>query len=379
MTALMPDRTRPSAGELQRDLRHRRPLVLLATLAGGRRRGQHAAGLPGARGGRLVPHRRRRPRRTPRRALGRRAGLADGPRLRASTSTARWSPSMPLGHHAGLRLGDLADRPPARRLDLGPRPGRRRGSPTASATGRSRPRRCSTPPATSSSRSSPARSPRPPRPPRHLAGRALVVPALRRARRPGDRDRLRPRRDLGRHPARRRCVAAAAACRQVLTAVARSSPLLAFLVALVARLRHRAQRDLAARHRHRRHRAAGRRLAAGGAQRGGLLRLLPARPRLHGRHPHDRVARAWSPSARCRCSRCWPRCPTPARRRAGPPCLVGVPPVVAALGAMRAQRRHPTFRWEEGALHGCAGGMLAGARCSASSRCWPAARSARAG
>ena len=34
MTALMPDRTRPSAGELQRDLRHRRPLVLLATVAG---------------------------------------------------------------------------------------------------------------------------------------------------------------------------------------------------------------------------------------------------------------------------------------------------------------------------------------------------------
>src|SRR3954470_7196679 len=34
MTALMPDRTRPSAGELQRDLRHRRPLVLLATAAG---------------------------------------------------------------------------------------------------------------------------------------------------------------------------------------------------------------------------------------------------------------------------------------------------------------------------------------------------------
>ena len=34
MTALMPDRTRPSAGELRRDLRHRRPLVLLAPLAG---------------------------------------------------------------------------------------------------------------------------------------------------------------------------------------------------------------------------------------------------------------------------------------------------------------------------------------------------------
>ena len=40
--------------------------------------------------------------------------------------------------------------------------------------------------------------------------------------------------------------------------------------------------------------------------------------------------------------------------------LVGVPPLVAALGAMRAQRHHPTYRWEEGALHGCGGGMLAG-------------------
>jgi hypothetical protein len=40
--------------------------------------------------------------------------------------------------------------------------------------------------------------------------------------------------------------------------------------------------------------------------------------------------------------------------------LVAVPPVVAALGAMRAQRHHPTYRWEEGALHGCGGGILAG-------------------
>jgi hypothetical protein len=40
--------------------------------------------------------------------------------------------------------------------------------------------------------------------------------------------------------------------------------------------------------------------------------------------------------------------------------LVAVPPVVAAVAVARAQRRHPTRRWEEGALHGCAGGMLAG-------------------
>jgi hypothetical protein len=49
--------------------------------------------------------------------------------------------------------------------------------------------------------------------------------------------------------------------------------------------------------------------------------------------------------------------PTPAWTSA----LIGVPALVAALGAMRAQRDHPTYRWEEGALHGCGGGMLAGA------------------
>ncbi len=41
--------------------------------------------------------------------------------------------------------------------------------------------------------------------------------------------------------------------------------------------------------------------------------------------------------------------------------LVVVAPLVAAVGAVRAQRAHPTYRWEEGAVHGCAGGMLAGA------------------
>lgn len=40
--------------------------------------------------------------------------------------------------------------------------------------------------------------------------------------------------------------------------------------------------------------------------------------------------------------------------------LVVVPPLVAGLGVVRAQRRRPTLRYEEGALHGCAGGMLAG-------------------
>ena len=38
------------------------------------------------------------------------------------------------------------------------------------------------------------------------------------------------------------------------------------------------------------------------------------------------------------------------------PWLMGLPPVVAALAAARAQRRNPTVRWEEGALRGCTGG-----------------------
>ena len=42
------------------------------------------------------------------------------------------------------------------------------------------------------------------------------------------------------------------------------------------------------------------------------------------------------------------------------PWLMALPPVVAALAAARAQRRHPTVRWEEGALRGCTGGVLAG-------------------
>jgi len=40
--------------------------------------------------------------------------------------------------------------------------------------------------------------------------------------------------------------------------------------------------------------------------------------------------------------------------------LVGVPALVAAVAAARAQRRRPTLRWDQGALRGCAGGVLAG-------------------
>ncbi len=39
--------------------------------------------------------------------------------------------------------------------------------------------------------------------------------------------------------------------------------------------------------------------------------------------------------------------------------LLGVPAATAAIGALRAQRRHPTTRWDQGALRGCVGGALA--------------------
>ena len=40
--------------------------------------------------------------------------------------------------------------------------------------------------------------------------------------------------------------------------------------------------------------------------------------------------------------------------------LMAVPVLVAALATARAQRRAPTLRWDEGAVRGCAGGVLAG-------------------
>jgi hypothetical protein len=40
--------------------------------------------------------------------------------------------------------------------------------------------------------------------------------------------------------------------------------------------------------------------------------------------------------------------------------LLVLPPVTAAVAAARAQRRLPTLRWDEGALRGCAGGVVAG-------------------
>jgi Family of unknown function (DUF6350) len=43
------------------------------------------------------------------------------------------------------------------------------------------------------------------------------------------------------------------------------------------------------------------------------------------------------------------------------PYLMVLPLLVAAVAAARAQRRHPTLRWEEGALRACSGGVIAGA------------------
>lgn len=48
--------------------------------------------------------------------------------------------------------------------------------------------------------------------------------------------------------------------------------------------------------------------------------------------------------------------PTPAWA----PYLIVLPLLVAAVAAARYQRRNPTLRWDEGALRGCAGGVLAG-------------------
>lgn len=42
------------------------------------------------------------------------------------------------------------------------------------------------------------------------------------------------------------------------------------------------------------------------------------------------------------------------------PYLLALPLLLAAVVAARAQRRNPTLRWDEGALRGCAGGVLAG-------------------
>jgi len=52
--------------------------------------------------------------------------------------------------------------------------------------------------------------------------------------------------------------------------------------------------------------------------------------------------------------------PDPGTVPAWTPWLVVLPPLVAALAAARAARRHPVTRWSEGAVRGLVGGVLAG-------------------
>ncbi len=163
MTALMPDRTRPSAGELRRDLRHRRPLVLLAPVAGAVAAASTlvvclALGVAGWFLTDAGTHG------TPRDGLwvGALAWLmAHGSGVHVGGALVS---VMPLGITLACAWVDLADRAPARRLDLRPRPGRpadrrRRAGldgPDGGAALRRRLRRGRGP--------SPRRWPRPPRP-----------------------------------------------------------------------------------------------------------------------------------------------------------------------------------------------------------------------
>ena len=63
-------------------------------------------------------------------------------------------------------------------------------------------------------------------------------------------------------------------------------------------------------------------------------------------------------SARCRCSRCWRRCPTTGDARAGlPSCWSGCRRSWPRSRRAGAQRRHPALAGTEGALRGCGGGI----------------------
>ena len=169
-------------------------------------------------------------------------------------------------------------------------------------------------------------------------GRSLLCAAFGWA---GDRDRLRPRRDLGDVPARHGC---APRCR---TACASWSAFLVvstavFLVALVVDFGTRGQRDVAAAHRrrrrHRLHRSAPRRWSPTPSLFTGSYLLGPGFRSAPARVVSPAAGRR---SARCRCSRCSPRCPTTGPTPAWTAYLLAVPPLVAAVAAARAQRRTP--------------------------------------
>ncbi len=52
--------------------------------------------------------------------------------------------------------------------------------------------------------------------------------------------------------------------------------------------------------------------------------------------------------------------PSPGPTPVWTPFLVAIPPLVAAIAVARAQRARPVLRWDEGALRGCGAGLLAG-------------------
>ena len=292
---------------------------------------------------------------------------------------------MPLGITAGLRLGGVADRPPARRLGLGPRPRRRRGSPTASGTGRSRWRpllfaagyvvvavvTC----ALASTADHGARHRR-----GSCSGRSLLCGVLGGA---GDRDRLRPRRDLDRRSCRRRCGPLGGR-----VPPGRSG---CWLVVAAGRVPGRArrstsapaaQRDVAAAHRRRgRHRAT---LVVSS------LLVVPNAVLFSGSYllgPGFAVgtgtARLARPSVVARPAADVPAAGRPARHRAD--AGLDVWPASACrrwsrrCGAARAQRRHPTLPLGGGRPARLRRRHARRRRCSACSPRWPAARSARAG
>ena len=254
-------------------------------------------GLPRRRGGGLVPHRRRRARCPARRPALRSAGLADGARLgrpRRRRAGHRRAPR----HHARLRMGDLAGGVPPRRLDIRTRPGRRpdrgRRAGLDGAGGRAglheRVRR--------DGGRSPARWRRPPRPrptwSRVVLWSVALCGAVRSHR---DRGRLGPGGRLG------------GLAPRVAGGDRRGLPLRADHLGLGvpgvprrragARLRHRPQPGLPARHRRRRDGAA-----------------------------HARVPRCWCPTRWCSPA---PTCSGPGSRSA---CSTIVSPAEVTVGAL---------------------------------------------
>ena len=174
-------------------------------------------------------------------------------------------------------------------------------------------------------------------------------------------------------------VAAAAACRQVAQRLGWSSPWWPSSVALVTdfgtalNVISQLHTDTGA------HRAAGRRLAAGGPNAVVFSGAYLLGPGFTVGDQHDRLAgrghgrRAADVPAARRAARHRPDAGLDAW-------LIGVPPLVAALGVAAGAAPPPdATAGRRAPCTAARGGMLAGARCSASSRCWPAVRSARAG